>query len=285
MSIRDKVKGSGGKVDLEGPRELVRVQKQVADGQGEIAQKAASAAVAVTMGFTAAAASVTNAFKGAALNKADWKKAEKLMNAGPSSSPADALAKMQGTDAGKAATADATLAASSRALLGSSTELGKAAAALQQFAAGHPVASTVGATAAGTLLSGAGAGAIKGAATGAKSLLGGAASAGVGGLAVGAMIGGYLDENDTFGQQAGRDKKLAAASKNTSVWQEAAKTKREVVAHGGSQVDAKAIADAIVAGLAKAKINAMITNATGGPIEVANNQASSGAAGSQGAGR
>lgn len=74
--------------------------------------------------------------------------------AGGGPAPADALKQYLGTDAGKRDQAQAQLAVASDKLLGSSSALGKAADKLQQFAASHPIASTVGSTAAGGLIGG-----------------------------------------------------------------------------------------------------------------------------------
>lgn len=66
-----------------------------------------------------------------------------LAKAGPSGAPQAALARYLGTDAGKRDTAEATLAVSSEKLLGSASLLGKAADALQRFAASNPVTSSM----------------------------------------------------------------------------------------------------------------------------------------------
>lgn len=63
--------------------------------------------------------------------------------AAPSQAAHDALGKYLGTDAGKRDEAGAELAKSSRDLMGSSTKLGRAADAMQQFAAHNPIGSTV----------------------------------------------------------------------------------------------------------------------------------------------
>lgn len=86
---------------------------------------------------------------GAALANADFKRAAELSGLAPSGKSQQALAAFKATDAGKREVAEAELAKSSRELLGSSSALGRAADALQRFAANHPVASTFATTAAG----------------------------------------------------------------------------------------------------------------------------------------
>jgi hypothetical protein len=88
------------------------------------------------------------------LKKGDFDEMRRLAQVSPSSSPEEALKKFLGTDAGKRNQAESELAVSSRALMGSSTALGKAADALQRFAAHNPISSTFGATLGGGLLSG-----------------------------------------------------------------------------------------------------------------------------------
>lgn len=74
-------------------------------------------------------------------------------NAKPSKANEDALKKYLGSDAGGRDVAGAELAKSSRDLMGSSTKLGRAADALQQFASHNPLTSTFVATALGTGMS------------------------------------------------------------------------------------------------------------------------------------
>jgi hypothetical protein len=87
---------------------------------------------------------------GAAMFNADFKGAAEAAGIAPSTKPQAAQEAYQKTDAGKREAADAQLAVSSRALMGSSTKLGSAADALQQFAAKNPITSTVVSTALST---------------------------------------------------------------------------------------------------------------------------------------
>lgn len=80
---------------------------------------------------------------GAALFNADFDKAAQLAGVAPSKDAGHAEAAYLATDAGKRDVAGATLAVSSRELLGSSTKLGQAADALERFAASNPISSTV----------------------------------------------------------------------------------------------------------------------------------------------
>lgn len=73
--------------------------------------------------------------------------------AAPSQAAHEAFGKYMGTDAAARDVAGAELAKSSRDLLGSSTKLGRAADALQQFAAHNPISSTFLSTAMGGALS------------------------------------------------------------------------------------------------------------------------------------
>lgn len=129
------------------------------------------------------------------LSEKDWKAVEQAAKASPIEAPKDALNKLVSTDAGQRARAESELAASARNLMGSSTALGRAADALQQFAAGHPVASTVAATAAGGVISslaGRGLGLLRGiagGAGGAASAAGAAGSAGGGFAGLGSLFG------------------------------------------------------------------------------------------------
>lgn len=118
---------------------------------------------------------------GAAMFNADYKRAGALGGVAPSAKPDAALRTLLGTDAGKRMTAEAKLMESSDKLLGSSTLLGRAADALQQFAAGHPVASSM-----ATAGAGAAAGSLFSGATKAMTSKGGLvkAAAGAGGSAV-----------------------------------------------------------------------------------------------------
>lgn len=110
--------------------------------------------------------------------------------------PADALKQYLNTDAGKRDQAQAQLAIASDKLLGSASLLGSAADKLQSFAAGHPIASTVGATAAGGIISGTlgaigktlGGGVTGAGANGAKTI-GGMLLRGGGGLGLAALPG------------------------------------------------------------------------------------------------
>jgi hypothetical protein len=111
----------------------------------------------------------------------------------PSTKPAAAAAALRNTDAGKREAAAGQLETSSRALLGSSTMLGKAADALQQFAAKNPFTSTmmtgIGTALAGTLTSSI----TTGIGTALKAVMG--AGGGAGGMAraaVGLSAGGPL---------------------------------------------------------------------------------------------
>jgi hypothetical protein len=79
---------------------------------------------------------------GAAMYNADFSEAAHAAGLAPSKKPAEAQQAMNATDAGKRDVSQAELAASSRALLGSSTALGSAADKLQQFAAHNPITST-----------------------------------------------------------------------------------------------------------------------------------------------
>jgi hypothetical protein len=119
----------------------------------------------------------------AALINANKAEAVAAGNAKPSKANEEALKRYLGTDAGKRDTADAQLAVSSRALLGSSTALGRAADALQRFAASHPVASTFASTAAAGLTGAAAAAVGKtvtlGVRAGIAAVVGGGAKAGL----------------------------------------------------------------------------------------------------------
>lgn len=68
---------------------------------------------------------------------------DKASVAAPSAAPAAALAALKATDAGKREVAEAELAQSGRALLGSSTRLGSAADALQRWASTNPITTTL----------------------------------------------------------------------------------------------------------------------------------------------
>lgn len=86
---------------------------------------------------------------GAAIYNADFGKAAELSGLAPSGAPSAAQRALLGTDAGQRSVASAELAVSSRALLGSSTMLGRAADSLERFAAHNPIASTFASTAVG----------------------------------------------------------------------------------------------------------------------------------------
>jgi len=130
---------------------------------------------------------------GAALFNADYGKAVKAAGLAPSGAAEDAMHALGGTDAQKRAVDESQLAASSRALMGSSTALGRAADALQHFAAHNPLLSTLGGTVAGSVVSsviGKGVGMLGGAAGsgGLGSLIGGAGGFGsLGGLGMAAL--------------------------------------------------------------------------------------------------
>lgn len=79
---------------------------------------------------------------GAAASNVDREALQAAMAAGPSTKPADALAAYQKTAPGKREAAEVELSKSSQELLGSSTKLGAAADALQQFAAKNPLTGT-----------------------------------------------------------------------------------------------------------------------------------------------
>jgi hypothetical protein len=87
---------------------------------------------------------------GAALYKADWSKAAETAGLSPSNAPSGALHSLLNTDAGKRDVAGAQLDASSRDMMGSSTMLGRAADALQQWTATNPFTATLVSTALGS---------------------------------------------------------------------------------------------------------------------------------------
>jgi hypothetical protein len=125
---------------------------------------------------------------GAALNKADWSKASELAGLSPSTKAAEALGGFKGTDAGKREVAEAELAISSRNLMGSASALGRAADALQNFAAHNPILSTLGTGFAGNLLGKIGGKTLeKGLGLGGK-LLGAGRALGVGALGAGGAL-------------------------------------------------------------------------------------------------
>jgi hypothetical protein len=84
---------------------------------------------------------------GAAMFNADFKGAAEAAGLAPSGKPDKAREAYLATDAGKREVADAKQAESSRALMGSGTALGRAADALQQWAAKNPITSTLVSTA------------------------------------------------------------------------------------------------------------------------------------------
>jgi hypothetical protein len=115
------------------------------------------------------------------------------MGAKPSTKQQQALAAYMQTDAGKRDSAQVELSISSRDLLKSSSALGKAADALQTFAAKNPIASTLATTAGSTFLGSLlGGGGIKSILT-AGGKLGGGIVTGGGGLAAagGGAIAGF----------------------------------------------------------------------------------------------
>jgi len=83
---------------------------------------------------------------GAAMNAAHFDEAAKAAGLGASGAAGAAQQRLLDTDAGRRQVAEAQLAESSRALLGSSTLLGRAADALQKFSAHNPIAGTFAAT-------------------------------------------------------------------------------------------------------------------------------------------
>ena len=140
---------------------------------------------------------------GKALARADFSAAAEATGLAPSTTTADAQGKYLATDAGKRDIAGAQLSESARDLMGSSTLLGRAADALQKFAASNPIASTatstIASTAISTLLSGRVAGKLLGAggelaggvSVGGASLTGLATKAGAVGAAVGSLYLAY----------------------------------------------------------------------------------------------
>lgn len=222
---------------------------------------------------------------GAALFRADWKKASALMNVAPSGAPQAAQAALNATDAGKRAIADATLSGAARDLVGSSSALGKAADALQQYASHNPIAATAAATIGGNVVSSAfGSGVTSTAKNFAKAFapkalkVGGTALTAAGGWVLGglaAAAGGAavgMGADYLTGKLTGRsisDRFAGVDSRGHYVQDERDK------------LDPKAITAAMKEGVRQITI----VNSTGGPIEVVNGQASSGAAGPQGAGR
>jgi hypothetical protein len=118
---------------------------------------------------------------GAALYNADFSEAAHAAGLAPSKKPAEAQQAMNATDAGKRDVSQAELAASSRALLGSSTALGQAADKLQQFAAHNPITGTFVATALST-----GAGAF-------MANFGKSIATMMGGRGAGGAVGGLVD--------------------------------------------------------------------------------------------
>lgn len=119
---------------------------------------------------------------GAALLNADFKEANKAGGLAPSSAPQAAQKAINDTDAGRRDIAVAQLAESSRQLLGSSSKLGSAADALQQFASKNPISSTILSSAAGNVIGGFTSQIAK--AGGALTMLAGGATASAAGLGV-----------------------------------------------------------------------------------------------------
>lgn len=236
-----------------------------------------------------------------------------LAHVEPAKNAGAALAAYQGMDAGKREAAAVELDKSSKALLGSSTLLGKAADALQNFAASHPIAGTMasgvtgGAVAAGAGLAGA---ALKGGATRAlgvgAGVLGKAipvvGAAMVGGAA-GAALGGYLSdkyeehygEPESKAQLAAMDAKTAEMKRKRDAVRAAkglpplggapapalATAEETGAAAGGKQLDPNEIKRAVEDGLKKG-VKVQIYNMSDSVIEAAAEGQAASHAGGQG---
>lgn len=243
----------------------------------------------------------------------DFTKVADVAKLGPSNVLPEANKALLGTDAGKRMQAEAELAKSSMELFKSSSMLGKAADALQNFAAKNPVTSTVGAGVAGAIgAAGTGAvgklvvGKIMGGAAGTEMAAGGAATLGVlgTGLAIagsagvglygGYKLGNYL--SDKYEEKVGSKEtaaELSAADQETARlkairdkkraergWAPISNGSQESAPAPGMGMNQKSIEDAVQRGASQARFT--IINATGGPIGVANQSAQSGSAGNQG---
>jgi hypothetical protein len=127
--------------------------------------------------------------------------AAKIAGMAPSSKPDAALGAYQASAPGQRDAAAVQLAISSEKLLGASSALGRAADALQQFSANHPIAGTLAANAGAGIVGAATSGVGK-AVTGGLTAMGGGgvmgAVKGIGGVALagaaGYAAGTYLDE-------------------------------------------------------------------------------------------
>jgi hypothetical protein len=241
---------------------------------------------------------------GSALFNADFSSAERAAGLTPSTKPKTLQSALIGSAAGQREVAKAQLDVSSQKLLDSSSALGRAADALQKFAASNPFASTLGTAVtesvagfavgkAGTLAKGLFQGGSKGAINVTQGLAGvgavgaGLAVAGAGALGVGAgyLAGkGLLALDEKYGKGASDRAKLSAMDAETAKLK--AERDRVRAERGlpklGAGGDAKDLQDAVKAGFKEAKIT--IVNMTGGPIEVAEGAAQSPAAGSQAGG-
>lgn len=172
---------------------------------------------------------------GAALVNADWDAAKKGATAGASPEQKKALERYKNTDAGKRDVADAKLAESSRALMGSSTKLGQAADALQKFSASNPITGTAGSMVAGGLVTGVGGSIVKaivgtkagGGAVGGSKMLGAALRWGGGALAAagaGYAVGTGLDYVGSWSDRingVNRDKHIFKGLSAKSIKEEA----------------------------------------------------------------
>lgn len=254
---------------------------------------------------------------GKALSHADWKAAAEAQGLSPSTGLQEKQRQLLDTDAGKREKAQADLDASSRNLMGSSTLLGKAADALQRFAASNPISATLVSTALGSgaasafgglakLLAPAGGGAGSAALGFARAIP--VVGAAVGGFAAGGVAGEFL--SDVYDENVNKPRErqeLAAMDAQTAAMKTLRDRKRAERAtmgfaqaaglieapfapasvYGGGQpapaaIDKQAIETAVEKGASKAKIT--IVNMTGGPIAVADDASRSPAAGSQSGG-
>lgn len=249
---------------------------------------------------------------GAAMYNADYAAAAEAAGLGPSKKPEKALEAYKATDAGKRQVADAELAKSSNALLGSSTLLGKAADALQQFASKNPLLSTAATSVAGSLAGTAvaaggkavtgfggallGAGGMAAAGTAAAGL----AAGGVG-LGAGYLAGkGLLALDEKYGSGVSDREKLSAADAETKRLKKIRDEKRAAAGwsplgmsvppaetqSGGQQAAtmelAGAIGKAVAAEMRNVKIDVKTRADT--PVEVTTQGASKFAAGDQSGG-
>jgi hypothetical protein len=249
---------------------------------------------------------------GSALFNADYGEATKAAGLAPSKAGGTALGALNATDAGQRNVADAKLAESSRALMGSSTNLGRAADALQKFAASNPFTSTLGvgmgqAAAgfgigrAGSLAKGLFQGGSKGAIAATEGMAGigamgavfGVAAAGAIGYGIGTIIDNKLGLSDAISKVGFAGKREAGDARASAEVQANTRKRLDRIAqleaggmsHGkaiyaADHESTKPIADAVTAGLKAVKFT--IVNATGGPIEIADEGAQSLGAGNQG---